>query len=255
MTKIFYDSEFTGLTQGTTLISMGFVTEESETFYAVFTDYDKSQVNDWVNDNVLSNSILLDEDTISGADCFVVGDKGAVKTELEKWLSRFHHVQIIADVPHYDWVLFCQLWGGAFNIPANVSNAPRDLNQEIADYLRISEQEAFDINREEFCGVCFGDMKHNALWDAQVAKACWTKMRSAKEGKPASEITTNAIGQTLAAIRKGRGIRQIDLAHAMQVAENTIGMWERGESNMLAVALFQADYLLNGELLRRLQGK
>ena len=44
MTKIFFDTEFTGLHQKTTLISIGLVSEDGREFYAELTDYDKSQV-------------------------------------------------------------------------------------------------------------------------------------------------------------------------------------------------------------------
>jgi hypothetical protein len=36
-TKIFFDTEFTGLHQGTTLISIGLISECGKTFYAEFT--------------------------------------------------------------------------------------------------------------------------------------------------------------------------------------------------------------------------
>lgn len=45
-TKIFFDTEFTGLHQKTTLISIGFIAETGETFYAELTDYNKSQINE-----------------------------------------------------------------------------------------------------------------------------------------------------------------------------------------------------------------
>ena len=45
-TKIFFDMEFTGLHQKTTLISIGLIAEDGRTFYAEFNDYDKSQLDD-----------------------------------------------------------------------------------------------------------------------------------------------------------------------------------------------------------------
>ena len=45
---MFFDSEFTGLRQDTTLISIGLVAEDGSMFYAEFTDYDKNQVFDWL---------------------------------------------------------------------------------------------------------------------------------------------------------------------------------------------------------------
>jgi hypothetical protein len=54
MTKVFFDTEFTGLHQGTTLISIGLVAETGETFYAELSDYDQTQVDDWLRENVIS---------------------------------------------------------------------------------------------------------------------------------------------------------------------------------------------------------
>ncbi len=51
--KIFFDTEFTGLHQNTTLISIGCVAEDDRQFYAEFTDYDRSQVDDWIKLNVI----------------------------------------------------------------------------------------------------------------------------------------------------------------------------------------------------------
>lgn len=45
MKKIFFDSEFTGLHQNTTLISIGLISDDNNCFYAEFTDYDKNQLD------------------------------------------------------------------------------------------------------------------------------------------------------------------------------------------------------------------
>ena len=53
--KLFFDTEFTGLHQHTTLISLGIVSEHGDKFYAEFIDYDKNQVNEWIRENVINN--------------------------------------------------------------------------------------------------------------------------------------------------------------------------------------------------------
>ena len=53
--KIFFDTEFTGLHKGTTLISIGLIDEKGRTFYAEFSDYDDAQINSWIKENVISN--------------------------------------------------------------------------------------------------------------------------------------------------------------------------------------------------------
>ena len=55
--KIFLDTEFTGLHQYTTLISIGIISEFGDTFYAEFSDYDKNQVDNWIQENVINNYI------------------------------------------------------------------------------------------------------------------------------------------------------------------------------------------------------
>ena len=45
-TKIFFDCEFTGLHQNTTLVSIGLISDKGHHFYAELYDYDKSQIDD-----------------------------------------------------------------------------------------------------------------------------------------------------------------------------------------------------------------
>ena len=53
--KIFFDTEFTGLRKDTTLISIGLVDENGRTFYAEFSDYDNSQCDTWIHENVIKH--------------------------------------------------------------------------------------------------------------------------------------------------------------------------------------------------------
>ena len=53
--KIFFDTEFTGLHQNTTLISIGCVAEDERTFYAENRYYNRKQVDDWIQKNVIGN--------------------------------------------------------------------------------------------------------------------------------------------------------------------------------------------------------
>ena len=184
-TKIFFDTEFTGLHQGTTLISLGAISECGKTFYAEFTDYDKSQIDDWLKENVISKLHFTDKITTSisgwensvadeGRDMFeCIGETPMIKNRLEKWLSQFEEVEMWSDCLSYDWVLFNQLFGHAFNIPKNVYYIPFDICTAFK-MLGIDP----DISREKFgCGEVFSEMpKHNALWDARVIKMCYEKL-------------------------------------------------------------------------------
>lgn len=173
MTKVFFDSEFTGLHQSTTLISIGLIAESGETFYAELTDYDRTQVNDWILENVINKLVLMPYDVKQSKKKMTAsGDKAQVANWIREWMSQFEQVEIWSDCLSYDWVLFCQLFGHAFNIPKNVYYIPFD----ICTLFKIKGINP-DINREEFAGIQSRDQKHNALWDAEVIKECYNKLQ------------------------------------------------------------------------------
>lgn len=174
MTKVFFDTEFTGLHQNTTLVSIGLIAETGETFYAELTDYDKSQVDEWIQTNVIDKLKLVPYDVApSNKRMKVSGDKIQVANWLKTWLSQFEQVEIWSDCLSYDWVLFCQLFGHAFNIPKNIYYIPFDICT-----LFKSKGIDPDVNREEFAGIESRDQKHNALWDAEVIKECYNKLQT-----------------------------------------------------------------------------
>ena len=181
--KLFFDTEFTGLHKGTTLVSIGIVTENGKRFYAEFSDCDESQCDDWIKENVLKHTILAGNDTLAarlGEDnntTVVIGSKADIRHELGEWLKQFGELQFVSDVCHYDMVLLIDIFGGAFDLPKNVSAVCHDINQDIARHYEISEREAFDKSREdivsELCGSFIAGDKHNAFYDAEVIKAIY----------------------------------------------------------------------------------
>lgn len=184
--ELFFDCEFTGLHKDTTLASIGIVAENGKKFYAEFSDYDESQCDDWIKENVLKYTILAGNDTLAarlGEDSnttVVLGIKADIRYELGKWLKQFDEVQFVSDVCHYDMVLLIDIFGTAFGLPGNVSAACHDINQDIAKHYGISEREAFDKSREdivsELCGQRIEGEKHNALYDAEVIKAIYAEI-------------------------------------------------------------------------------
>jgi hypothetical protein len=203
--RLFLDTEFTGLNQHTTLISIGIVSECGKSFYAEFTDYDALQVNDWLQENVIDNltltkhitksvsgyekwlsyngthdnalSFALAEKDMSNFEC--IGEAPMIKNRLEKWLAQFDHIEIWSDCLAYDWVLFCQIWGGAFGIPKNIYYIPFD----ICTLMKEKNIDP-DVSREEFTeGVeigfdnfAFDGNKHNAMFDALNIMKCYKKI-------------------------------------------------------------------------------
>lgn len=172
MTKIFFDMEFTGLHQKTTIISLGLSAESGETFYAEFTDYDKEQVDPWLQENVIDKLVLpVNKSTQIGGVVNICSHTPFIKVTLEHWLSKFDEIEMWSDCLSYDWVLFCQIFGHAFKIPKNIYYIPFD----ICTLFKAKGIDP-DINREQFSGLTEGAKKHNALWDAIVIQSCYNKL-------------------------------------------------------------------------------
>lgn len=189
--KLFFDMEFTGLHKETTPISLGIVSEDGKKFYAEFTDYDESQCNDWIKENVIKNLKLAGMGVgVSDTDenpplRIVMGDKRYIRQEANEWIRQFNKIQFVSDVCHYDFVLLIDLLtngGTALDLPENISAVCHDLNMDIAKHYHISDREAFDMSREQImndlCGpedVATGD-KHNSLYDADVMRAIYEEI-------------------------------------------------------------------------------
>jgi len=177
--NIFLDTEFTGLHQHTTLISIGCITETEETFYAELTDYDQSQIDDWLRENIISNLLFtkgnITKTIFSNGSIEMCSSSLDVVKELKKWLLKYDNIEIWSDCLSYDWVLFNELFGGAFSIPKNVYYIPFD----ICTLFKLKGIDP-DINREEFAKYSIklkkDIKKHNALWDAKVIKMCYEKL-------------------------------------------------------------------------------
>lgn len=216
MTPIYYDCEFTGLSKDTTLISIGLVSHRNSYFYAEFTDYDKSQLNDWLQVHVIDNLLYNNEPTHfyrsglrktipatgdKGTNTFVYdiamkGDKENIAHLLNKWLINertaedpTEQLQIYTDCYAYDWVLFNDLLSpteNALDLPSFINYIPIDLST-----LMFTKGVDPDVTREDFI---YPDslskikekeifrskdpemIKHNSLWDAFVAKECFYKL-------------------------------------------------------------------------------
>lgn len=178
-TKIFLDTEFTGLHRNSTLISIGLVADSGEEFYAEFNDYDKRQHSPWLEEHVISKL------QFKGDDCFLESDrsyslkanKQRVAIELTAWLQQFGAIEIWADVLAYDWVLFCELFGGVLQLPENIFYAPFDLATlfRIRGIIEPIAKHEKDISRFDFVGAD-KSKQHHALEDARVEKICWDKL-------------------------------------------------------------------------------
>ena len=194
--KVFFDTEFTGLHQHTKLISIGLIadTKEYNIFYAESAEGIREALEDgWLERNVCTKLSALDLQFVKSIDpkytlVLSPGDNSIIQSNLRDWLEELsnggeNHIQLYADVAHYDMVLFQEIFGGTFGVPSYVSAYVCDINTDISCYLNKEEWEAFDVSRESLLGeedkhelmkILGGiseftdDMKrqHNALYDA-----------------------------------------------------------------------------------------
>lgn len=186
MTNLYFDTEFTGLQKDTSLISIGIVSDSGRKFYAEFTDYDKSKVDEWIQDNVIRNLLFggeyafvkdqkYSESTVPSYSVAMSGTRDMIKTELENWLKSFNDsIQFVSDVCHYDFVLFIDIFGGAFDLPDFINPSCHDINQDLARRFKLTEKAAFDLHREtivvNFCYTLPEGNKHNSEFDAEVIR-------------------------------------------------------------------------------------
>lgn len=200
----YFDTEFTGLHKNTTLISIGIVTSKNNTFYAELTDYDESQINPWIDENVIDNLLMKDNEaypegyisnSLFDTNVMCKGNTKFVRAKLLEWLNikrRNENVNFVSDVSHYDFVLLIDLLtesGSALDLPDYISAACKDINDDITREFSCSIKEAFDMNREKILSTLINllkrysiyhlnigvnpsdELKHNSLYDARIIRA------------------------------------------------------------------------------------
>jgi len=179
-TLLFLDTEFTNLTQHSALLSLALVSENGHQFYAEFTDYPKDEISDFVRDNVISK-LFLDESHhtyYEGKKVLLLGTKQSIKEGLGRWLLQFGEaekaIQIWGNCLQYDWVFFCELFGGSLQLPKQIHYMPMDIS--VLFQMKTGNP---DTDMEEFVDdehVIKDRKLHNALYDAQLTKACYQKL-------------------------------------------------------------------------------
>lgn len=177
MSKLFLDTEFTELSQQAQLLSLALVSEDERWFYAEFTDVDTNGLSEWHQEHVVPH-LSLSEQQISqfpSGGTYLKATKPQIVSSLKEWLQQWTHIEIWADVPAFDWVLFCELFGGALHIPKQIHYVVRDL----ATLFILRGYDA-DTDRFEFAYRELGNrpemVRHNALADAWTASICYRKM-------------------------------------------------------------------------------
>jgi 3' exoribonuclease, RNase T-like len=146
--RIWFDTEFDENGKTIELISIGMVTEDGREYYAVNSEYDPTQANDWLKQNVLNclgNTVPKRRSEIQKDISVLVG-----RATPEFW----------AYFGEYDWIVLRQLFGNMMQWPQGWPLSHRNLEQ-----FRI-DLDLNDLPKQEQ-GI------HNALEDARWTKKAW----------------------------------------------------------------------------------
>ena len=115
---VYFDCEFTKLERDAQLLSIGLCDAEGHSFYAEFTDYNMSEITDWVFANVLKK--MVNPPTVLTGDHWTMrGTCKEIRQNLLIWLDAVHKhsncgIQFVSDVCHYDMMLLVDLlWKNA----------------------------------------------------------------------------------------------------------------------------------------------
>jgi hypothetical protein len=174
MKLVFVDCEFTGEHAFATLVSIGMVTLEGEEFYTSLNDYNKDQVTDWLQENVLTK--INENLSISSEQaCKLVSEY------LEQY-SQGDRVSLISAGKLNDILLLFQLWHSLY---------PWLKYFHFGEYLPsyLNHRAHFDLDtlfwaaglnpniiREDYVSCTNQVLKHNSLYDAKIVRQCFLKM-------------------------------------------------------------------------------
>jgi hypothetical protein len=148
--KYFLDTEFieNGRQQPLTLISIGMVDEHGRAFYAVSSEFDPAEANDWVKEHVLPQIEGFPQSTVEE---IAAGLREFVGKDTPEFWGYY------AD---YDWVILAQIFGRMIDLPKGWPMFCRDIKQLAMEWgnPRLPKQT---------------EKEHNALADAQWNKAAY----------------------------------------------------------------------------------
>lgn len=149
--RFFLDTEFSERRGSMKLISIGIVSEDGREFYAVSSEFDEGECNDWVRENVLpkipepKDRMRLDE--------IAKRVREFVGNDPEFW-------GYYAD---YDWVLLCWLFGAMVDLPPTWPMFCMDFKQRMVE--RCISKDILPKQDES--------SKHDALADARWLRDAW----------------------------------------------------------------------------------
>lgn len=177
---VFLDTEFTGEHAATTLVSIGLVTLAGDELSIAFNDYDRSQVTDWLRENVINQ--IDEKETVSSPEGY-----RALRKFLDAYAGNDRLFVISAGLAQ-DLVLFLELFKYEREGAAQF-HARHDLPEYLSHHAFIDLNTLFRAtgltppkDRADYAGMVEGPAAHNALEDARVVRACFLKLAETPAG-------------------------------------------------------------------------
>lgn len=175
------DFEFTGLNVGDVPISFAAVAENGKELYIEFVEHRTHNLSSWIKENVIPHLWALipykEVPTYKNLT-YRYTDFENSKLSVISWFNSLgEDVTIVTDVGHYDWVWFCAFFGGALNLPKNISILPKDFNYEYAYRYSVSLDYVFQLDRKKLAGPDAISLDaHNALDDAKILMMAYRRV-------------------------------------------------------------------------------
>lgn len=143
------------------LISIGIVCEDGRSYYAVSTEFNPKDANEWVKNNVISklpdrhvdmmdspnrrmesmawksNKVILQEIHYFFKYCPLHTGFGM------KWCAHDEDIQVYGYYADYDWVLFCSLFGSMMDLPEAFPMHCIDLKQMLDEKVSSLDRSDF----------------------------------------------------------------------------------------------------------------
>lgn len=162
VTPLFFDCEFTDLSNSASLISAGFITQSGEQFYAELSDYEKDACNDFVRATVLP---LLTLPPISTVDFL---------SSLTVWLSTLGEDFLFIADSDWDQKILTRTFASVGQaIPDNwrFQKTPDNFTNGTQRSLFNDEMAAFFLRHPD-------QKPHHALTDARAIRNAYLRAES-----------------------------------------------------------------------------
>lgn len=142
------------------LISIGIYAEDGRSYYAISTEFNHNDADDWVKENVISklprkNVSFYDsprekqESLLWKCNARIakeirefVFDK---QIEFEKGDVKWNNPEFYAYYADYDWVVFCSLFGRMIDLPMGFSMYCNDLKQSLDEFVKINMKSGYGL--------------------------------------------------------------------------------------------------------------